>query len=245
MKVRIIKIISLICCIVFMFTANVITAPVNVEAATQAELKQQLKEKEAAVAKAKKEKASQEKIKKALDEQIAALQELINACNAEIAAYNSQISERQAKIDKQLADMEKDKELFRKRIREIYMSGNQSNVQILLGAENFSEFLVLAQMTKNLSAKDAQMIEKINAAIKVIEKEQAEIQVLLDKQLAVKKELNSQKKSLDSKVSEVNGVISKLNRDIKADQAAMDKISSQINSGSSNTNISFSGGNFL
>ncbi|MEE0840583.1 MAG: peptidoglycan DD-metalloendopeptidase family protein, partial [Acutalibacteraceae bacterium] len=129
------------------------------------------------------------------------------------------------------------------RIRAIYMSGTQSNIQILLGAENFSEFLILAEMTSNLSARDTELINKINEAVAVIKAEQADIQVLLDKQAEVKKDLDAKKKTLASEVKEVNEVIDGLKHDIAAAKKTMEETSKQINQGSSgNKNISFSGG---
>ncbi len=242
MKSKVIKIIAVICCVVLFSTAVVMPEPISVNAAGST-AQEKYNQAQKALNDAKAKKASQDKIKKALDDKIAATQALINECNKEISKYNSQISAKQAQIDAQNAKMEADKEQFRKRIRAIYMSGTQSNIQILLGAENFSEFLILAEMTSNLSARDTELINKINEAVAVIKSEQADIQVLLDKQAEVKKELDAKKKTLDSEVREVNEVIDGLKHDIAAAQKIMEDTSKEINQGSSgNKNISFSGG---
>ncbi len=241
MKSTIVKIIAVICCVVLFASVAVAPQTIEVSAASTAQEKYNQAKKDLADAKSKK--ASQDKIKKALDEKISSLQALINECNSKIASLNRKIASAQAEIDAKNAQMESDKEQFRKRIRAIYMSGTQSNIQILLGAENFSEFLILAEMTSNLSARDTELINKINEAVAVIKEQQAEIKVLVDEQNAEKSKLTAQKKELDSDVKEVNAIITDLNSDISAAQKIMEDTAKQINQGSSgNKNISFSGG---
>lgn len=242
MKSRFIKLIAVICC-AFLICSVIIPEPVNVSAATAQE---KYNAAQKALNDAKKKKDAQGEIKKALDDKIKATQDLIDECNAKISDLNRKISVKQAEIDKKKAEMEADNDQFRKRIRSIYITGgNQSNVQILLGAEDFSEYLVLAEMTSTLAEKDNALIEKINAAISIIEKEQNDIKVILDDQKKEKSKLDSYNKTLKADVAEVNTVIKGLNNDIAKAQKDMDDAAKEINQGSSNSNISFAGGNFL
>lgn len=241
MKLKLIKFIAVISC-AFIISSAVLPSPIKVRALTPQE---KYNAAQKALEDAKKKKADQTKIKAALDDKIAATQDLIDDCNSKISGLNKKISAKQAEIDKMNAEMEADNQEFRKRMRSIYMSGTQSDVQILLGAEDFSEYLVLAEMTANLATKDNALIEKITASINAIEKDKSEIQVLLDEQSAIKKDLDSYKATLDKEVKEVNGIIKGLNNDISKAQKEMEEANKQINQGSSNSNISFGGGNFL
>lgn len=241
MKSVIIKLVAVICC-AFLISSVVLPEPITTKAAT---LKEQYSAAEKALNEAKKKKNDQTKIKNALDSKISATQNLIDDCNAQISALNRKISAKQAQINEMTSQMEEDNEQFRKRIRSIYMSGTQSNVQILLGAEDFSEYLVLAELTSNLAAKDNELIEKINASIANIKKEQEEINVLLADQKSIKADLDSYNSTLKSEVAEVNGIIKNINKDIAAAQKIMEDTAKKINESSSNSNISFSGGKFL
>ena len=241
MKLKLIKFIAVISC-AFIISSAVLPSPIKVKALTPQE---KYNAAQKALEDAKKKKADQTKIKAALDDKIAATQDLIDDCNSKISGLNKKISAKQAEIDKMNAEMEADNQEFRKRMRSIYMSGTQSDIQILLGAEDFSEYLVLAEMTANLATKDNALIEKITASINAIEKDKSEIQVLLDEQSAIKKDLDSYKATLDKEVKEVNGIIKGLNNDISKAQKEMEEANKQINQGSSNSNISFGGGNFL
>ncbi|MBE6729618.1 MAG: hypothetical protein E7568_05230 [Ruminococcaceae bacterium] len=241
MKSKIIKFIAAFLCAI-VISGVVVPEPINVGALTPQE---KYNAAQKALNDAKKKKDAQNQIKKALDDKINATQELIDDCNAKISNLNSKISAKQAQIDAKKAEMEADNEQFRKRIRSIYMTGTQSNIQILLGAEDFSDYLVLAEMTSNLAAKDNQLIERINDAIKIIEDEQADIKKLLDEQKKEKKELDGYQQDLKKDVAEVNSVIKGLNNDIAKAQKDMNEAAEKINQGSSNSNISFAGGNFL
>lgn len=248
MKSKVIKIIAVVCCVVLFASVAVVPQSIEVEAAESlSSLKEKLKDAEKDLKDAKAKKDDQDKIRVALEKKIAATQALINECNKEISKYNSQISAKQAQIDAQNAKMEADKEQFRKRIRSIYMSGTQSNIQILLGAEDFSEFLILAEMTSNLSARDTELINKINKAVAVIKAQQADIQVLLDKQADIKKELDAQKRTLDKEVKEVTAVITSINKTISDIETLMKQTSDKIDSYNTpstgaGSNVSFSGG---
>lgn len=226
-KKLIIKLIASLCCFALIFTAVVPSTPVSA-----AKTLQDYKNDQAAAKKEldrlKADRADQQEIKNALDKQIAATQALINECMSKLNDLNSQIAEKQSEIDKLNSDMEDDKVLFKKRVRAIYMSGSGNNLQILMGAENFSDYLVLAQMTKSVSAKDSKIIDKIVKAVEKIEAEKADIQKIADEQDDIKAELDTQKANLKEQEAEVNSVIKGLNNDIAAAQKEYDKASSEI-----------------
>mgnify|MGYP003484564436 FL=1 len=149
MKLKLIKFIAVISC-AFIISSAVLPSPIKVRALTPQE---KYNAAQKALEDAKKKKADQTKIKAALDDKIAATQDLIDDCNSKISGLNKKISAKQAEIDKMNAEMEADNQEFRKRMRSIYMSGTQSDIQILLGAEDFSEYLVLAEMKAKLATK--------------------------------------------------------------------------------------------
>ncbi len=242
MKSRFIKLVAIICC-AFLVSVVILPEPVQVSAET---LEEKYDAAQKALDDAKKKKKDQQQVKNALDTKIKATQDLVDDCNAKISSLNKQISAKQAEIDRKNAQMEADNEQFRKRIRSIYMTGgNQSNVQVLLGAEDFSEYLVLAEMTATLAEKDNDLVNKINAAISEIEKEKVEIRAILDEQKKEKSKLDSYNSSLKKDVAEVNSVIKELNSDISAAQKIMEETAKKISEASSNSNINFAGGNFL
>ena len=120
----------------------------------------------------------------------------IDACNRQINEVNSKIAANKAEIEKKNTEIENKKTAFKKRLRAIYMSNTGSQVQVLLGADDFSQFLELSQLTASVSAKDKKMIEQIAAAVKVLEEKQNENNKLLEEQLDNKKHHYPKAKSL-------------------------------------------------
>ena len=191
MRKNIIKFVSVISVVALFVTSAV---SVNVNAAQSAseiqseinELEQESKKLEAQIKSLQGQINEQTNLKKAIEDKMAVIGKQINACNSQINAINAQISANKAEIEKNNQQIENDKLVFKKRLRAIYMSNTGSNAQILLGAEDFSQFLQLAQLTASVSAHDKKMIEELVAEIKKLEEKQQQNQQLLKDQEAIK-----------------------------------------------------------
>lgn len=167
---------------------------------------------------------SQKKVKNALEEKIAVVQQQINVCNNEISKINGAIAANKAEIDKNNKEIETDKLDFKKRIRAIYMSNTGSNVQLLLGADDFSEFLQLSQLTASVSARDKLLIEKLVEAIKKLEEKQKENDKLLQEQVEIKKIVAQKQAELQTESNKIQSVIN----DIDSDQSSLEATNAQI-----------------
>ncbi len=198
-----------------------------------------------------------EELKTAIERKMANVQSQINACNRQIASINSKISANKAEIAENNKEIEADKLAFKKRLRAIYMSNSGSSLQILLGAEDFSDFLQLSQLTSSVSARDKKMIEELVAEIKKLEEKQKENEKLLDEQVKVKATIDAKKAELAEEESKIQSVINSIRGDqaeIKEDNAQVEKELKQMqkelaailySSGNSNTNIVYDGKDFL
>lgn len=116
--------------------------------------------------------------------QINVLNEQIRESQAEIDKLSRSINEKQEKIDAANKRIEKQMEALKKRVRTIFMAGEASDLEIILGAKDFSDFLDKRELVKNLSAYDQKLI--------------SEIQTELDKVAAEKAALVSQKKDREA-----------------------------------------------
>lgn len=200
--------------------------------------------------------AKQEELKAAIEQKIANVHKQINLCNQEISQINSKIAANEKEIKEKNAEIEADELAFKKRIRAIYMSNTSSSVQVLLGADNFSQFLELSQLTASVSARDKLMIEKITAALKVLEEKQQENDKLLKEQLAVKETVTQKQKELEAESKEIQSVIININsnkKDLESEQSKNasaikdmeSELSKILNSSNSDTKVVYDGGPFL
>ena len=207
--------------------------PISVSAMTVSEMQSEINrlEKEANKIQAEindlnNRKASQEKIKNALDRQISNLQSQINVCVDRINKVEEEIAESEAKIKEKNAEIEESKTLFKKRIRAIYMSNTGSNIQILLGAENFSDFLMLSELTRDISARDKQLIADIVKTIDEIQVEIKKNEERIAEQNAIKKDLDEKQNELEKQAAKVQGIINDINSDksdLTADKKKIEK----------------------
>lgn len=210
------------------------------------------------IAKLKGEKAEQQKIKDKLTAQISNTQAEISACTKLINSFKSEIKEYEAEIAENEAAIEDTKFLFRQRMRSIYMSGSTNNdLLVLLDAESFSDYLALSEVSRTISAHDKKIVKEITEAIEAINESKKAINEKITAQNEIKKSLAEKQAKLKSQQSEINGVIasisadqSKLEKDNKEYEAAINKLEKEIQtaisgSSSSGKNPVFVSGKFL
>lgn len=257
---KIIKFISVIMAITLFATTFVTSTSALSKNEIQNEinkLEQESKKLEAEISKYQGQINAQEKLKDAIERKMAVTQSQINACNNQINQINDQISKNKAEIEKNNEQIEADKLEFKKRLRAIYMSNTGSNVQILLGADNFADFLQLSQMTASVSAHDKKMIEDIVAEIKKLEKKQKENKKLLEEQVSVKSTIADKQAQLSKEEKQIQSVINSIAKDrdeVKQDNALVEKELKDMqnalneilyNSGNLGGNVVYDGGQFL
>ncbi len=221
-----------LCCVLAVGCA-LTAAPAEAKTASEinsqiSELEKQSKALEAEIKELKTKKAEQNSIKKKIEAQIANTQSQITLCNSKITKFNKEIAENEAKI----AEKEKEKEdavfLFKQRLRTIHMSNGSSTIQVLLGADSFSDYLTLAQLTKVVSAHDKKIVEDIITIVDEINVAQEEINAKVAEQNEAKATLAAKKSELDKQVSEVNSVIAEINADTSAAEKENKKTEADI-----------------
>lgn len=115
-----------------------------------------------------------------------------NTAYKEIKAKLDNANEQIAQKKKQLADTEqslkKNQKYLQKRVRDIYIHGQISYLDILFGAKDFSDFLTRMDLIKRILRYDYDLITKIhqerNSIIQTkaeLEKEKAATEKLYDK----------------------------------------------------------------
>ncbi len=227
------RIISLIMC--FVVFVGCCTIPASAEK-TESQLKQEIKdlqeeekrlEKDLNDLKAKKNK--QVELRKKLEAKISNLQKQIDICNNKIEKNNSIIAKNEAEIAKQQAEMEQVLLEFKKRIRSIYMSSSTAGgLEILLGAETFSDFIALSQLTQNVSKRDQRMVDEIVDEIKKIEEKSAENKKLIEELKGTKATLKEKQDQLDKEVEEILDVIASIQKDQNSVNADKNQVENDL-----------------
>lgn len=137
-----------------------------------------------------------------------------NTAYKEIKAKLDNANEQIAQKEKQLADTEqslkKNQKYLQKRVRDIYIHGQISYLDILFGAKDFSDFLTRMDLIKRILRYDYDLITKIhqerNSIIQTkaeLEKEKAATEKLYDEAKTKKFALDDKKSALDKMIDRI------------------------------------------
>lgn len=230
MKISLKRVLTAVLCMVMVATSSLYTAAVDKDQLNQdiASLKQQASEIQSEINRLKSEKSDQEAILAAIRKKIANTQAQIDRCNQEIASINSTIATNKAEIAAKEAEIEDDKLAFKKRIRAIYMSNSDSSVQILMGAEDFADFLQLSQLTASVSSHDKRLMEDLKEEIAVLNDKIAENEKLLNEQVSIKKTIDEQQDELEAQENEAAEIYNGIAADQAAEQKDLDAVNAEI-----------------
>ena len=198
-------------------TPYVVTSPVTAEAATLASLqeKQQQLKKQAEANKKKLEalkadKEKQQEYKETLDDQIATVQSQIDTLNEQISALDDNITALENQIADKQASIDENLDLLKKRIRAVYVSGETTNLEIILSAESVTDFADKVEILQAVTEHDTQLINSLKEEMKQIESQKAEIEESRSQVAESKKELDSKRSELNELIQESETVLANL-----------------------------------
>lgn len=201
----------------------------------QAELRQKSEQYEKELEKNNSKIAKTKKYQKTLLNRIDAVNDEIVVSQEKITTLNNQISAKTKKIKKLNSDISSRTNTLRKRIKTIYMSGDVSSLEIILGAKDFSDFLDKVELVRNVSNFDEKLISDIETDMKTVKSEKAALVKDKAKQVKEKKNLQAKQADLQSVVDENSKVLNTLytrnkkqEAAIKANNGALNGIDDQI-----------------
>lgn len=112
------------------------------------------------------------------------------------------IKDAKKKIETLNEDVDKNTDVLRQRIRAIYMAGGATNLEIVLGAKDFSDFLDKLELVKNISRHDNELINNIKSQLSGLEKEKKQLETDLKEQEKQKKELDNNQEKYETLIKE-------------------------------------------
>ncbi len=161
-----------------------------------------------------KEKENQEYIQSQIEtteEYIRTLDELIEGYEGDIDTLNGIILEREGEIAdtklliaEQKADIDENIELYKKRLRALYLSGNDSVASIILGSTDFFDMLMKFELVTRVARYNNSLIEDLTAMKETYEATQKDLEnKVID--------LENNKADVNAKIAEVELLIADWN----------------------------------
>ncbi|MBQ1354520.1 MAG: peptidoglycan DD-metalloendopeptidase family protein [Ruminococcus sp.] len=163
-----------------------------------------------------KEISDKEEYNRALTEKIKVLSEKVTLTRESISDLTDSISTSQKEIDQANEDIEGQLDALCGRLRAIYMAGSASELEIILGAKDFSDMIDKVNLVKTLTKYDDELIENISDKLDEIENKQTQMQEDKEQLLTDETTLDADLKDLNKTLEENEETLKKL-RDSSAE----------------------------
>ncbi len=175
--------------------------------------------------------------------QVNLLDKSIQSVQAQIAKLQKQIADYQVKIDKQQKLMDTKYNEFCARLKSLYIAGSMSSLQVLLTAEDFSDYLTRLEMVTKIGEKDAATISELEDILHELQALQKQLDIDRAEQQAKKNELDSQMAELEQRKSEAASSLAECESLIAQIKAAQADAQAEMNAALAEINkLSASGG---
>ena len=168
--------------------------------------------------------ADQEEYVNALVSKVQVLDDKIELSHQSINELNGKIQDKQTAIDNANKSIENQMNTLRNRLRNIYMAGNTTDLEIIFGAKSFSDFLDKMELVEALSDYDNNLITSIQGDLENISKEKAELEKDMDS-------LEAEEASLESDQQELNKILEENKELLAGLYKTSDKATSEIQNG--------------
>lgn len=186
------------------------------------ELEEKNEEYQAILDKTKSDINEKEQYKDALVKKIEALDDKIALTREKIDELNQSIEQKQKDIDEANAGIEDQLDALSNRLRIIYMAGNATDLEIILGAKDFSDLIDKVQLVKTLSSYDKELIDGIKAELDKISEQKESLE-------ADKAEVEAQQQTLDADRQEFNELLAENDEILKGLYASSDAAQNALN----------------
>lgn len=143
-------------------------------------------------------------------EKIEVVQMQIDLINQEIESKNQRITENDEKIKTIQEKIDKNMESLKRRIRAIYVSGQASSWDIILGADSVGDLIDKNNFIKYMSAHDMELINSLKEQKSMIEKERDSIQNDKQEILKQKEAWKKQQDELTTLLNEKQKLLTKI-----------------------------------
>ncbi len=132
----------------------------------------------------------------------------------EIAAKNAEIEAAESRIAELTTLSENQYEAMKKRVQYIYENGNQSYLELLLGATSFSDFLNRVEYAKSIYDYDRQELSDYQDTLAELNQQKEDLETAREELLAAEQTKQEQKSKADSLVAAQQEKISAAKSDV-------------------------------
>lgn len=198
----------------------------------QAKLKKQQAENAAKLKSLKADKAKQQDYKNALDAQSATVRGQIDVLNGQIAALDKDITDKETQIAAKQTTINDNYQKLKGRLRAMYLTGEASNLEILLSAKSVVDLADKTQAIEAITTHDTDLINSLKTDMQSIQTQKAAIQSNRQSVAQAKVSMDEKRNELTALSKETQAVIAQISAnvsDAQAKDAELAKQRAQLN----------------
>ena len=193
----------------------------------QSNLKKKQAEVAARLKSLKADKAKKQEYKNALDTQVSTVESQIDVLNQQISALDSDISDKETQIAGKQKSINTNYELLKQRLRALYLTGEASNLEIILDAKNVVDLADKTEAIQAITTHDTNLINTLKSDMQSIQTQKAEIETNRKSVADAKVTLDSKQSELTSLLNETKSVIAELAQNESDANAESAKLAAQ------------------
>ncbi len=155
----------------------------------------------------------------------------IDEMESEIAVMEQSISEKEAEVAVKKQEILDGVSDFKKRLRAMYIAGNDSYTDILVGASDFYDMLMKLELVKRVATHDTEMIDELIMLKEQYETEQNELNSQKEELETSLEELQNRREKQQTQMEKLEGLYSESEKslaDLEADKALYEGNKEQI-----------------
>lgn len=188
-----------------------------------------------------------------MDSQIEAILRKINDNKVQITKTQNEIGKAEADIKQAEEDTKAEQEIFNKRMKALYMTGNNGYLEILMDSDGISDFITKVEAVKKIAELDDKTVNDLKQKKAEITKKKDALNNENKRLLALKADnekkladLNKAKADQDVLLAQNKAIEKKLGSDASDSKAVVDKLKKELAAAASNNNsgTTASRGNF-
>lgn len=154
-------------------------------------------------------KAAQSEVDK-LDRELSVVQAELNQLNAQLAETSARLEKKQKELEEAKKVKEEQYDTLKKRIRIMYEYGNSGYLEVILGADSFSDFLTRIEYANRFMKHDNELLAQYAEAERIINENVISIEADKQKIEELQAQQTTKQQELDSKIKQKTAIVKQL-----------------------------------
>lgn len=138
----------------------------------------------------------------------------MDTLNEKITALDSDIRQKESEIAGTQKNIDTNVEQLKQRIRAIYLLGEASQLEIVLGAQDMMDFMDKTELVRTISQHDSEIIQQLKADMEAIKVQKEQIEQNRQNAAQARKDLDGKSAELTGLLSESAKVLSEISANV-------------------------------